>query len=210
VVIVQQDFRPLRTFIAAVTEIMDEKLQEPLLLLRIRQLLELLAAERNWLPEQFCRENVESVSDYLLYCDPLQRFSVVSSVLAAGQQSPIEDYPIWGIISVLRGIGIRRMYSYSDYRLQAEGTESVEAGVMMLVTPGSIGIHAISNPQSEASYVSVGIFGGNIGSLSRKRFDLKTGQPEEFTSGYANTMLPNLWSTAERTESRLKSPTNLH
>jgi 3-mercaptopropionate dioxygenase len=210
VVIVQQDFRPLRTFIAAVTEIMDEKLQEPLLLLRLRQLLELLAVERDWLPEQFCRENVESAPDYLLYCDPLQRFSVVSSVLAAGQQSPIEDYPIWGIIGVLRGIGIRRMYSYVDYRLQAEGTEGVEAGAMMLVTPGSIGIHAISNSQSKASYVSIGLFGGNIGSLSRRRFDVKTGQPEEFTSGYANTMLPNLWSTVERTESRIKPATKLH
>jgi hypothetical protein len=102
------------------------------------------------------------------------------------------------------------MYSYADYRLQAKGTESVEAGGMMLVTPGSNGIHAISNPQSEASYVSVGIFGGNIGSLSRRRFDVNTGQPEEFISGYANNMLPNLWSTAERTESRIKSPTKLH
>lgn len=206
----QQDIRPLRTFVAAVTEIMSEKLQEPLLLLRIRPLLELLISERNWLPEQFCRENSRCVQDQLLYCDPLQRFSVVSSVLAPGQETPIQDYPVWGIIGVIRGLGMRRMYSYSNYRLLAEGTERVEEGAIMLVRPDFIDVHAISNTQSNAPYASVGIFGGNIGALSRHCFDVETRQPEEYISGYVNMVLPNLWPTAASAEVHTKSSKNFH
>jgi predicted metal-dependent enzyme (double-stranded beta helix superfamily) len=206
----QQDIHPLRTFVAAVTEIMHEKLLEPLLLLRIRPLLEFLISERNWLPEQFCRENPECIQEYLLFCDPLQRFSVVCSVLAPGQKSPIQDYPVWGIISVIRGVGMRRIYSYVDYHLVPRGTERVGEGTVILVKPDSADIHEISNAQANAPYVSVGIFGGNIGTLSRHRFDAATRQPNEFTSGYANTVLPNLWSTAARADAPIKPSTSLH
>lgn len=206
----QQDIQPLRTFVAAVTEIMHDKLPEQVLLLRIRPLLEFLTSERNWLPDQFCRENTEGAQEYLLHCDPLQRFSVVCSVLAPGQMSPIQDSPVWGMISVIRGVGMRRMYSYVDYHLVARGTERVGEGAVMLVKSDFVDLYEIANVQTNAPYVSLGIFGGNIGILSRHRFDTATGQRKEFTSGYVNMVLPNLWPTAARVDAPIKPTTSLH
>jgi len=206
----QQDLRPLRTFVAATTEIMEERLQDLQLLLRIRPLVEFLIAEQNWLPEQFRRESAQSVPNYLLFCDPLQRFSVISTVLAAGQQSPIEEYPTWGIVGVLGGGGTRRMYQYTNRRLIESGMERVYSGATILWPQEPMTIQSIANTQSDGSYVSVGIFGGNIGCLPHRRFDIETGQPEEVASGYVNSVIPNLWGTATPIDQAAISQKNLH
>ena len=46
-----------------------------------------------------------SSSQYLLYCDPEERFSVVSFVWGPGQSTPTHDPSVWGLIGVLRGAG---------------------------------------------------------------------------------------------------------
>ena len=69
------EFTLLRTFVAAVTEIMNDKnLPEPSILLRLRPLLEDLVSEDNWLPDEFSRPHPDHFQQYLLYCDPLERF----------------------------------------------------------------------------------------------------------------------------------------
>ena len=186
----------LRTTIAAITEIlsMRDPLPESLLLLRIRPLPQVLISDRNWVPEQF-RRSVEGCNQqYLLYCDPLQRFSIACSVLAPGENSAIQEYPVWGLFSVLQGTGMRRTYSDSDNRVSTNGSQRIAEGEIVFVSPSNIYIQQISNISLHSPLITIDIFGGNIGALLRRQFDLKTGIATEICSGYANDVLPNIWS----------------
>lgn len=51
----------------------------------------------------------------------------------------------------------------------------------------------IANEQREHAAVGIHVFGANIGGLMRRSFSLATGQPQALVSGYANSLLPNLW-----------------
>lgn len=191
----------LRTTIAAITEIITlrDPLPEPLLLLRIRPLLEILISDPKWLPEQFRRAVDGHNQQYLLYCDPLQRFSIICSVFAPGQNSAIQEYPVWGLFSVLQGRGMRCTYSHSEGRLSENETQKILEGEIVFVSPGNIDIQQISNASSDSPLITIDIFGGNIGSLPRRQFDLSTSAAKEIYSGYANDVLPNIWSdTKER------------
>ena len=57
----------------------------------------------DWLPEEFAAPSPESYRQYLLHCDPLERFSVVSFVWMPGHRTPIHDHTVWGLVGVMRG-----------------------------------------------------------------------------------------------------------
>jgi 3-mercaptopropionate dioxygenase len=61
-------------------------------------LLKALIAHDDWLPDEFAVPSPERYRQYLLHCDPLERFSVVSFVWGPGQSTPIHDHTVWGLV----------------------------------------------------------------------------------------------------------------
>ena len=55
-----------------------------------------------WLPEAYA-EAGPRYRQYLLHCDPLERFCVVSFVWGPGQKTPIHNHTVWGLVGMLRG-----------------------------------------------------------------------------------------------------------
>ena len=76
---------------------------EPRMLDEGERLLRDLVRHDDWLPGAFAVPSPESYRQYLLYCDPLERFSVVSFVWQPGQRTPIHDHLTWGLVGVMRG-----------------------------------------------------------------------------------------------------------
>ena len=66
-------------------------------------LLAQLVSQDDWLPEAFAVPSPEGYRQYLLWCDPLERFSVVSFVWGPGQKTSIHDHTVWGMVGMLRG-----------------------------------------------------------------------------------------------------------
>lgn len=54
-------------------------------------------------------------------------------------------------------------------------------------------IHVIANERHDQAAISINVVGANIGGLMRCMFSIATGEPHALVSGYANSMLPNLW-----------------
>ena len=82
----------LRDFLAAMSALITRaEGDEPTLLAEGRQLLGALVRHDDWLPEVFAQPHPQYYQQYLLYCDPLQRFSVVSFVWGPGQSTPVHD-----------------------------------------------------------------------------------------------------------------------
>lgn len=184
----------LRNFVTGMTELADRSDgDESGMIDGTRGLLENLIATDDWLPEEFTREG-DTYRQYLLHCDPKQRFSVVSFVWGPGQTTPVHDHTVWGLIGMLRGAEIGQRFSTDgDGPMKAGPEETLQPGDIEVVSPTLGDVHKVSNALPDRASISIHVYGANIGAVSRHVFDPRTGTPKEFISGYSNDTVPNLW-----------------
>lgn len=180
----------LRSFIRDMTRLADRHADdEQRMLDEGEKLLRALIAEDDWLPEEFARPSAEGYRQYLLHCDPLERFCVVSFVWMPGQRTPIHDHTVWGLVGVMRGEETCEEYSRD---VKPAGRHPVRRGQVDRVSPRIGDIHVVANEGSDVA-VSIHVYGANIGAVRRHTFDPGSGARRDFVSGYANASIPNLW-----------------
>lgn len=184
----------LRGFVQDMTRLADAGGGEALFHAQGATLLRALVAVDDWLPAA-CAEPGPIYRQYLLHCDPLERFCVVSFVWGPGQCTPIHDHLVWGLVGQLRGEEVS-----TEYVLGPPGTpprpgrrERLRRGEVALVGTGTYDVHVVENALPGAPSISIHCYGGNIGAARRHSFDAATGEAREFISGYANDSVPNLW-----------------
>jgi 3-mercaptopropionate dioxygenase len=191
----------LRDFIADFTRLIDRAgNDEEIILAEGRHAVAALVAADDWLPESCAQPHPQYYQQYLLHCDPLERFSVVSFVWGPGQATPVHDHTVWGIIGVLRGAELSRRFTQPESGggpLVEHREERLVRGAVEAVSPAIGDIHAIANAVPNAVSISIHVYGGNIGAIRRSVFDPATGAAKEFISGYANEATPNLWRGAQ-------------
>ena len=192
---------PLLRFVVATSTLVAACNEEAQLRSRVAELLADLVARDGWLPEPLAASDPERYRQYLLYADPLNRFSVVSFVWGPGQCTPIHDHTVWGLIGMLRGEECAQRYVLADDgRPVPRGAPSrLRPGEVDAVSPSdaSIGdLHQVSNAFDDRSSISIHVYGANIGAVQRSIYP----QPQQsgggrrpFVSGYSNAWLPNLW-----------------
>jgi 3-mercaptopropionate dioxygenase len=159
-----------------------------------RALLAGLVAVDDWLPPAFAEPAATRYRQYLLYCDPRERFSVASFVWGPGQSTPIHDHTVWGMVGVLRGAERCEEFALPPQpgALRATGSHLLPAGAIDLVSPAVGDIHRVSNALPDAVSVSIHVYGANIGMLPRHVWDSETGARAGFVSGYDNPAAPLL------------------
>jgi predicted metal-dependent enzyme (double-stranded beta helix superfamily) len=182
----------LRDFVRSFTRLADQP--EERIFVDGRELLAELIAYDDWLPPQFAQPSADRYQQYLLHCDPLERFSVTSFVWGPGQSTPVHDHTVWGMVGVLRGAELCEEFSADPFgALLAAGTHRLAPGAIDMVSPRIGDIHRVSNAHADQVSVSIHVYGANIGTLVRHTYDPHSGQPSRFVSGYSNTLTPNLW-----------------
>ncbi|HUX26178.1 MAG TPA: cysteine dioxygenase [Burkholderiales bacterium] len=191
-----KNIRRLRELVIGMTGLVQRHRRDEMLLLRDGgELLAQLIAHDDWLPDTFAAPHRAHHQEYLLHCDPLGRFSILSLVLAPGQKTPVHDHTVWCLIGILRGTERIDEYRHEGEGapMQKTGEHLCRAGDIDVVSPTVGDIHVMANPLRDQPAVSIHIFGADIGGLMRRTFSLATGEPHALVSGYANSMLPNLW-----------------
>jgi predicted metal-dependent enzyme (double-stranded beta helix superfamily) len=185
------DIAPLRDFICAMTRLADQVPSEGRWLAEGGALLRALVADDGWLPDAFA-EPGPRYRQYLLHCDPLERFSVVSFVWGPGQRTPVHNHTVWGLVGMLRGAEVS-----TEMRPGAPMTpgqvDRLRQGEVVAVSADTYDIHVVENALADQASVSIHVYGGNIGAVIRSVFDPASGEQKRFVSGYDNTALPNLW-----------------
>ena len=180
----------LRNFVQDMTRLAEQHgADEPRMLDEGERLLKGLIAKDDWLPDEFAAPSKDSYRQYLLYCDPLERFSVASFVWMPGHRTPIHDHTVWGLVGVMRGQECCEEY---DSSISLTNTHHSKPGDVDRVSPAIGDIHVVSNVGKEIA-VSIHVYGANIGAVRRHVYDPATGEAKEFVSGYHNRTLPNLW-----------------
>ena len=194
----------LRCFIGVLTGLVDRGADEAAILNHGGAALRALVAADDWLPPEFAEPNPESYRQYLLYCDPWERFSVVSFVWGPGQRTPIHDHTVWGLIGMLRGAELSRDFALDPAGGLAPGAVSrLEPGMVAAVSPTVGDIHTVENALADRPSISIHAYGANIGAVARHVFVPDTGAAKPFVSGYANRLTPNLWDRSVETRARL-------
>lgn len=157
-------------------------------------LLAVLVRHDDWLPED-CAVPGPTYRQYLLHCDPLERFSVVSFVWGPGQRTPIHDHTVWGLVGMLRGeeISTEMIPGPPGTPVREGRKDRLRPGEVVKVCPETYDIHVVENAIPDAPSISIHVYGGNIGAIARSRFDPLTGARSRFVSGYSNAAVPNLW-----------------
>lgn len=188
------DIKRLRAFVADTARLLQNETDEATILAHLGPRLEELIRTDDWLPAAAATAGGDHYRQFLLYADPLDRFSIVSFVWGPGQGTPVHDHRVWGLVGVLRGEEISVSYErQADGSLRAGAPERLQAGQVAAVSPSIGDIHAISNGLPDASSISIHVYGGNIGRIRRAVFDPATGTAHDFISGYSNDTVPNLW-----------------
>jgi predicted metal-dependent enzyme (double-stranded beta helix superfamily) len=194
----------LRHFLGDLTRLSDGGADERRIREEGGESLRRLVAADDWLMPEFAEPDSKSYRQYLLYCDPLERFSVVSFVWGPGQKTPVHDYTVWGLIGMLRGAEISRNYARdAEGCLLPNGEERLMPGMVTAVSPQIGDIHLVENALADRPSISIHVYGANIGAVARHVFMPQSGEVKPLVSGYANRMLPNLWDRAAETRVRL-------
>lgn len=204
---------PLRHFVQQMTDLVNQTPDEAALLARGRELLSALIADDRWLPETCAQAQDGAYRQYLLHCDPLERFSVVSFVWGPGARTPIHNHTVWGLIGMLRGAELCREYepqiqsgasgarqatsiaqSNRPDRVVPQGQEhTLRQGMIEAVSPTVGDWHVVANAVPDRPSISIHVYGGNIGAVRRSVYDDASGELREFISGYTGSNVPNLW-----------------
>lgn len=184
----------LRNFIHELAELLDRKPSEAEILGVGGDLLRQLVSVDDWLPPAFAHPSPDRYQQFLLHADSRERFSIVSFVWGPGQATPIHDHTVWGLIGMLRGEEYSQHYQLgSDGSFSAFGAAThLLPGDVETVSPTVGDIHKVHNAFIDKASISIHVYGANIGEVKRSVY-AKNGTTKPFTSGYSNTLLPNLW-----------------
>lgn len=184
----------LRGFVVSLAELLASTRDEAEILEAGGALLAGLVAHDDWLPARFAQPHPDRYQQYLLHCDSLERFSIVSFVWGPGQATPIHDHRVWGLVGVLRGA--ERVENFSrDHNgaLRASGAPTnLYEGEVEAISPRNGDIHRVANGLADRTSVSIHVYGGNIGAVQRATYALD-GTEKRFVSGYASDVVPNIW-----------------
>ena len=176
-------------FVKAFTEVVDRSGgDEAQVLAEGRKLLAELVRKDDWLPEQYAQPHPQYYQQYLLHADPQDRFSVVSFVWGPGQKTPIHNHTVWALIGMLRGSERAENFALGEdgAEMRALGVDVLEPGVVESLSPSTGDIHRVSNLYDDKVSISIHVYGGNIGRISRHVFDASTSALKPFISGYSN------------------------
>jgi predicted metal-dependent enzyme (double-stranded beta helix superfamily) len=189
------DITPLRDFIRDMTSLANEDPGEARWLTEGAALLRRLVARDGWLPET-CAEAGPRYRQYLLHCDPLERFCVVSFVWGPGQRTPIHNHTVWGLVGMLRGEEVSTEMR-PGAPMRPGHVDRLREGEVAAISADTYDIHVVENALADRASISIHVYGGNIGAIARSVFDGETGATKRFISGYDNTAVPNLWDRSK-------------
>lgn len=174
-------------FVDSLQSLIESRSTEKQILSKGSVLLKELVAHDDWLLAEYTISDPSHYTQYLLYVDPQNRFSIVSFVWGPGQKSPIHNHTVWGLIGILRGAEYSQGYvQQADRSLSTVGEPvRLDEGMVEAVSPDIGDLHAVSNAFSDRVSVSIHVYGADIGKVERSIFQLD-GATRTFVSGYSN------------------------
>ena len=89
---------------------------------------------------------------------------------------------------MMRGSEVGELFDFAadGKSMESHGLEQLNPGDVDCVSPTLGDIHRVSNVYDDRVSISIHVYGGNIGRISRHVFVVETGERKPFISGYSN------------------------
>lgn len=184
----QLEIPALKQFVARMEKIVQtSKEGDPQFWPELGEAMRELIATDDWLPDSVATPHPQYYQQYCLHVDPQERFSVVSFVWGPGQQTPIHDHTVWGVIGQLRGAEIGQGYRADGEQppVPYGEPERLEPGDVAFVSPTIGDVHRVANAYDDRVSISIHAYGANIGKVNRHVFPPEGGPAKAFVSGYS-------------------------
>jgi predicted metal-dependent enzyme (double-stranded beta helix superfamily) len=162
----------LKRFIWDIQSMVELADSEREILLIGRDLMRRLIGSDDCLPAVFAAPDLACGRQFQLYVDGLERFTVVSTVLAAGAALSITQPGVWEIAGVLHGDVMR-------------GAERLAQGAATSYASAGGGLVRLGNALNDRPSIAIQVYGGEIGKLDRRSI-APNGAVDEQPSRYAN------------------------
>ena len=114
-------------------------------------------------------------------------FSIAAAVWDVGQTTPVHGHETWGVVGIYSGIEHEVRYekpAVDGVPLSQAGIEDWRAGQVTICCTTDDDIHQVSCGGDEPC-VGIHVYGADIGTLPRRRYDPATGDVDWFTSRWA-------------------------
>lgn len=176
----------LETFVQEVTEIVRRGGDERTLTSEVAdRLVTALAGGLALDPEVTAPDPAKYVM-YPLYVAPDKSFSVASAVWNVGQETPIHDHGVWGVVGIHSGVERELRYDLPAGDGPVELLEQADWG------PGEVTVCCTTDQDvhkvkcgSDVPCVGIHVYGGDIGEIRRRSYDPATGEVSYFTSAWS-------------------------
>jgi 3-mercaptopropionate dioxygenase len=175
-------------FITDVASLVDGVDDEYEITKQVAERLSALLASDYRLPPELTRPSSERHVNYPLYIAPDDSWSLVCVVWAMGQRTPVHSHETWGVAGIYAGAEREIRYvkptpAEEGIPLTSAGEQVWKRGQVTVCCTTDDDVHAVEAVGDEPT-VGLHVYGGNIGTLSRRSYDPATGAVEWFASGW--------------------------
>ncbi|GAC1585733.1 MAG: cysteine dioxygenase [Candidatus Velthaea sp.] len=175
------------TFVGELESIVAAERAQERIVARVEVLVnQLISTDLSWLKEEHRRvpEGKSGIaSGYGQYClyRRANALSVVVFCWGAGQGTPVHDHLTWGVLGFIDGCEKETRYRRVDDGIDRTHAQLTETDVVLttagqtshIMTP-TRDVHKVENPGSRSS-VSLHVYGCDMGSQRRRKYDLDSG-----------------------------------
>ncbi|WP_336216120.1 hypothetical protein [Nonomuraea sp. LPB2021202275-12-8] len=180
----------LQTFIHDVDLVVSTTHDEHEITARVAELLSALLASDYQLPPQLTRPSPVRHLTYPLHIAADDTWSMASVIWNPGQRTPVHSHETWGVAGIYAGAEHETRYlkpttTTTNTPLTPAGETRWEPGQVTICCTTDDDVHTVTAIGNQPT-IGIHVYGGNIGTISRRSYDPTTGQAHWFTSGWDN------------------------
>lgn len=154
----------------------------------VAERLSALLASDYRLPPELTRPAADHHVNYPLYIGPADSWSLAAVVWNVGQRTPVHGHDTWGVVGIYSGA--EREFRYekptaaeAGKPLTPAGEHVWERGQVTVCCTTDDDVHSVA-AVGDVPTVGIHIYGANIGTIERSKYDPATGAVERFVSGW--------------------------
>ncbi len=150
----------------------------------VKQLLVEALAGDFQIPEAYMKPREDRYVMYPLFVADDASFSIASAVWNIGQETPVHDHGVWGVVGILSGVEHEESFRATPSGALAEHEDiEFQPGEVTVCCTSDQDLHRVSASGDEPC-VGIHVYGGDIGTIRRRSYRLDDGSISYFTSDW--------------------------
>jgi 3-mercaptopropionate dioxygenase len=175
----------LDAFITEVESVVSRTDDEHEITELVAERLSALLAAGYRLPREFTQPKSDHHVNYPLHIAPDESWSLACVVWTSGQQTPVHSHETWGVAGIYSGVEREVRYlkpgSAGETPLTPAAEQEWKRGQVAVCCTTDDDVHAVTAVGDEPT-IGIHVYGGNIGTMTRRSYDPATGSVRWFVS----------------------------